>query len=110
MFGNRGVHTPGLVHLIGRPRPFSPSFTVWSGEFVSRCVQPNQFKPAVAVAEERQLTDNDSEDGFPDWSPDGNKIVFESDRDGDVEIFVMNADGSDVVSLGQQGEVPSWGG
>jgi len=40
----------------------------------------------------------------------GNKIAFQSDRDGDIEIFVMNADGSDVVSLGQPGYNPSWGG
>ena len=38
------------------------------------------------------------------------KIAFNSDRDGDYEIFVMNADGSDVVSLGQQGFPTSWGG
>ena len=36
-------------------------------------------------------------------------IVFNSDRDGDWEIFVMNADGSDVYSTGQGGWVPSWG-
>ncbi len=40
----------------------------------------------------------------------GNKIVFSSDRYGDEEIFVMNADGSNVVSLGQQGYPTSWGG
>ena len=37
-----------------------------------------------------------------------NKITFNSGRDGDYEIFVMNADGSNVVSLGQQGYSPSW--
>ena len=29
----------------------------------------------------------------PAWSPDGSKIVFMSDRDGDIEIYVMDADG-----------------
>ncbi len=38
------------------------------------------------------------------------KIAFESDRDGDSEIFVMNLDGGHVVSLGQQGIPSSWGG
>ena len=42
-------------------------------------------------------------------SEDG-KIAFQSDRDGDDEIFVMNADGSNVVALGQQGIPSSWGG
>ena len=31
---------------------------------------------------------------FPQWSHDGAKIAFTSDRDGDPEIYVMNADGS----------------
>ena len=29
----------------------------------------------------------------PSWSPDGTKIAFASRRDGQAEIYVMNADG-----------------
>jgi Tol biopolymer transport system component/pimeloyl-ACP methyl ester carboxylesterase len=36
---------------------------------------------------------------FPRWSHDGKKIVFTSDRDGDPEIYVMAADGSNPVRL-----------
>ncbi len=49
--------------------------------------------------EVRQLTDNDDWDWFPAWSPDGTRIAFESDRDGDDEIFVMKADGTQVRQL-----------
>jgi TolB protein len=33
------------------------------------------------------------------WSPDGQKIAFSSDRDGNYEIYVMNADGTNPVRL-----------
>ena len=33
------------------------------------------------------------------WSPDGTKIAFTADRAGDRRIFVMNADGTDLVKL-----------
>ena len=46
-----------------------------------------------------QLTDNDDGDWNPAWSPNGNKIAFDSDRDGDEEIFVMNANGTGVHQL-----------
>ena len=35
----------------------------------------------------------------PAWSPDGAKIAFKSDRDGNWEIYVMNADGSGQTRL-----------
>lgn len=36
---------------------------------------------------------------LPSWSPDGKRIVFVSDRDGDSEIYTMDPDGSDVIRL-----------
>ena len=35
----------------------------------------------------------------PAWSPDGSRIAFDSDRDGDREIFVMATDGTGVTQL-----------
>jgi hypothetical protein len=46
-----------------------------------------------------QLTFNDEEDNYPAWSPDGTKIAFASNRDGDYEIFTMEIDGSNTVKL-----------
>ena len=38
-------------------------------------------------------------DRSPAWSPDGKRLAFESLRDGNHEIYVMNADGSDQTNL-----------
>ena len=41
-----------------------------------------------------RLTNNRSKDYDPSWSPDGEKIAFTSDRNGDTDIYVRNADGT----------------
>ncbi|MBM3239583.1 hypothetical protein FJZ31_25125, partial [Candidatus Poribacteria bacterium] len=38
-------------------------------------------------------------DWTPSWSPDGKKIAFASYRDGNGEIYVMNADGTNPIRL-----------
>jgi Tol biopolymer transport system component len=67
-------------------------------------------------ADMRQLTEDEAgedESGSwsPSWSPDGRRIVFTSDRDGDADIYIMNADGSGVAPLTDNAEgdyTPSW--
>jgi len=54
-----------------------------------------------------QLTKARGNSFNPDWSPDGTKIIFRTDRDGkapfttfeDGEIYIMNADGSSQTNL-----------
>ena len=47
----------------------------------------------------RQLTTEDGYDAEATFSPAGDRIVFTSTRDGDLELYSMAPDGSDVVRL-----------
>ena len=42
----------------------------------------------------------------PAWSPDGAHIAFASNTDGNYDIYVMNADGSGVIQLTDDGAGP----
>jgi TolB protein len=44
-------------------------------------------------------SDSSANDAWPDFSPDGRRIVFRSARDGNQEIYLMNADGTGVRRL-----------
>lgn len=46
-----------------------------------------------------RLTNNAFTDSLPAFRPDGQKIVFFSDRTGNDQIFTMNPDGSSVTQL-----------
>ena len=44
----------------------------------------------------QRLTHNGKSDARPAWSPDRQRIVFHSRRDGKSEIYVMDSDGGNV--------------
>ena len=66
---------------------------------------------APTPAPPARLTVHDAFDSVPTWSPDGRRIAFGSDRDGNREIYVMNADGSGVTRLTDNDAIdsgPAW--
>jgi len=60
----------------------------------------------------QRLTDPSRAAGSPDWSPDGSQLVFHLDapvtsETGEVEIWIMEADGSNAHLVTDGGEVSS---
>jgi TolB protein len=59
-----------------------------------------------------RVTNDPAKDEAPEWSPDGSRIAFISDRSGDgPEVYVMNADGSHLARrsfTASYSQAPSW--
>ena len=76
------------------PRPDYSRGYVWGvyGSYDVYSVKPDG-------SDLRRLTDNQSYDAECVYSPDGAKILFTSDRDGDLELYTMNPDGGGVTRI-----------
>lgn len=72
---------------------------VSSGSGVNNPTGDHEIFAAPPVGDLIQLTDNTSPDYSPSWSANGSRIVFMSRRDGNAEIYKMDADGDNEVRL-----------
>jgi TolB protein len=70
------------------------------------------FIAAVATEDIRQLTSGSASDECPSWAPDGRHIVFQSNRSGSEQIYIMLLDGTEVRRLTTKGDntSPIWSG
>lgn len=76
-----------------RPRATLPRYAILAGLTLTATL-------IVVLIALRNADDADPvRDGSPAWSPDGSRIAFYSERDGNGEIYVMDADGSNVTRL-----------
>jgi tol-pal system beta propeller repeat protein TolB len=62
---------------------------------------------SVEGGEPVALTDGKSRDDMPAWSPDGKYLVFVAERGGDVDLWLMRADGSGQTRL-TTAKGPDW--
>lgn len=63
---------------------------LWLGIGLTACIQPEIPDHTSPSRNER-----------PAWTPDGKRIAFSSNRNGNYELYVMNKDGSEQINLTQ---------
>ena len=97
----------------------SPSWSP-NGEFLTFAWQRN-YGPGAPGAEDiyimdiaskrwTQLTHDSGSNDFPTWSPDSRHIVFQREQNGQTELWMMLADGTDQQQLTHDGNntMPDW--
>ena len=77
---------------------FAPRFSPDGGQLVMSLLQNDGYSDVyrfdLAAQTTTRLTSSASIDTSPSYSPDGRQIVFASDRSGQGQLYVMNADGT----------------
>jgi serine/threonine protein kinase len=95
----------GWMPVVSRPQPGRPQRLVYVRSFAhwdiwrvetSAPGSPSSLPSTVAITSTR-------EDSNPQFSPDGRRVAFSSDRSGHSEIWVSGPDGSNAVQLTSMG-------
>ena len=108
------VGDDGVMPVVSRPQPgrsprmvYVRSFedqNIWRVETPAPGV-PASSPPAIAISSTRW-------DHSPQFSPDGRHVAFESNRSGDMEIWIADPDGANAVQLTSLGApitgTPRW--
>ena len=101
-----GALAAGLLALVGA-EPAKAAFPGQNGNIAFEQYQCTQFECIPDIysmapfpfATQTNLTNSPRDDINPSYSRDGTKIAFTSTRDGNFEIYVMDANGSNQTRL-----------
>jgi tRNA A-37 threonylcarbamoyl transferase component Bud32 len=111
--GQRPTNTPGVV-LEDRSGTLDISDTPGSSLLYFAPRDENNYEIFTLDLNnnsETRLTERLGVDSYPQISPDGAQIVFQSDRDGDFDIYLMNMNGQNVRRLTDNAvtdRLPAW--
>jgi len=79
-------------------------------QFVMRLIRRTQ-DDIVTVSRDgkewRDITNDEPFDRYVRWSPDGRKLAFTSDREGGNQVWICNADGSQMVQFSNESTAES---
>lgn len=88
----------------------SGNFEIWHANLTYTQDKPGTL--GVAIANKTNLTNNPGVDRYPRVSPDGSKVIFQSNRDGNPELYVMRRNGQTVNRLTNSStateQAPTW--
>jgi Tol biopolymer transport system component len=112
VIGRGGGHGARLQPEVGGGEPY------WARDGTVYFDNSDDDNPEIAVAHSdgadfRLLTDApDDSDVEAFWAPDGTRLLYQSDRTGDEEIWLMQADGTGKNNLTQapraDDQLPAW--
>lgn len=111
---DHGMQVAGnFVEARTNPGPFNPEIPKKIGEWLSH--QINAKVAAKPTARKENLTRvlwmEDIENAYPRWSRDGQRILFQSNRSGQWQLYLMNTDGSALRQLtdhNSNNNFPDW--
>ena len=64
-----------------------------NGKTIAFSYQGDIFTVPSSGGTAKQITSNAAFDSYPVWSPDGNHIAFASNREGSIDVWVIDANG-----------------
>jgi Tol biopolymer transport system component len=101
----------GVKRVTGRGSAWTPQFSP-DGREIAAQIDRDVYVVDLASGTERRLTYDPNNGMSPAWSPDGRQLVFLSTRNQRLELFTMQADGTDqalLVSLSAASAIdPRW--
>ncbi|MGC2235303.1 MAG: protein kinase [Pyrinomonadaceae bacterium] len=104
-FDPQNLKTAGEINWItrGNRQISSPALSPDGQDYVLRYSSKLTQEDIVIFSRDssnlRYLTDDKFRDRMPRWSPDGKQIAFATDRSGKYQIWMINADGTNLRQI-----------